>query len=250
MNRKHNVLHVPPGQSVDARMPVPEVYEQEYNFWPWGNVLNEATKIVVRHARQSSCILDYMCGTGFLLDKILSIRNDLSVLGCDIHKPYVNYARVTYPTTKIACADARFYKCKQSICPDFIICTGGLHHLNRGDQPCFIEKVSDELRQGDFFLLGEEVIRDYRSETERKSAVWEMFSELMRFLARKKPPTEVIQAATDMFVNDWCERGEYKTTHKSLEQMLRPSFEIIFAKQIWPQKNCAFGDWLFLCQRR
>ena len=229
-------------------MPSPEVYEQEYDFWPWGKVLAEATKVAVRHAERSSFILDYMCGTGLLLTKILSKRSDLSALGCDISKPYINYARTTYAAAKFACADARSYRPERH--PDFVICTAGLHHLSRVDQPRFIEKVSDELRPGGLFLLGEEVIRDYRSESDRKRAVLEMFSELMNFLGRRKPPASVVQAATDMLSNDWCERGEYKTTCKELERMLRPSFEIISAQQIWPGNIDAFGDWLFLCRKR
>lgn len=248
MNRKLK-SNLPQGrQKAGARMPGPDVYEQEYDYWPWGKLLKEATRLVAENAPPSSFIVDYMCGTGFLLRKILSKRNDLSAIGCDIRKSYVDYARTTYPAAQFVRADARTYKPQRR--PDFVICTAGLHHLDRRDQPRFIAKVADELPLGGFLLLGEEVIRDYRSESERKRATLELFSELMRFLDGKKTPEAVVQAAADMLVNDWCARGEYKTSRIALERMLRPFFKVISARQIWPPHRREFGDWLFLCQKR
>ena len=51
-----------------------------------------------------------------------------------------------------------------------------------------------------------------------------------------------------MLVNEWCERGEYKTSGMRLEAMLSRHFSILSARQVWPAEPAGFGDWLFLCQ--
>jgi 2-polyprenyl-3-methyl-5-hydroxy-6-metoxy-1,4-benzoquinol methylase len=67
-----------------ATMPDPELYEQEFDYWPWGNLLQQITEWTVANAPTATSILDYMCGTGYLLNSISALRKDLSVTGCDI----------------------------------------------------------------------------------------------------------------------------------------------------------------------
>ncbi len=244
VQRRGNVRRTP---VLEAKMPGPEVYEQEYVFWPWGHLLEEACQWVATHASPSAHIVDYMCGTGFLLSEIISKRRDLSGLGCDISKAFMDYAQTKYPSVTFVTGDARALDPTDR--PDIVLCTAGLHHLKRDDQPRFIKKVSRELPRSGYFLVGEELIGSYRSESERKRAVLEMFSGLMRYLDRMKTPEAVVEAAADMLVNEWCGRGEYKTSRLELEKMLGGHFKIVAARKIWPKRRVQFGDWLFVCQR-
>jgi cyclopropane fatty-acyl-phospholipid synthase-like methyltransferase len=229
-------------------MPKPETYEKEYQYWPWGRLLAEAVESVAAHAPPSAFIVDFMCGTGFLLSKVVSKRRDISAVGCDNSKAYLDYAQRMYPNVTFVRDDARSYEPPQRI--DLVICTAGVHHLRREDQPAFIEKISRELPGDGYFILGEEVIGAYRNELERKQMLLEMFTELMCFLNKLDAPEEVVEAAADMLVNEWCARGEYKTSRSELEIMLDPYFRIIAARQIWPEKTSEFGDWLFVCQKK
>jgi hypothetical protein len=231
-----------------AKMPSPETYEQEYVYWPWGRVLAEAVEIVVARTPPSGLVVDYMCGTGFLLSKVVSKRQDLSALGCDINEQYIDYARRVYPEVNFVVDDARTYEPARR--PDLLVCTAGVHHLARSDQPAFIAKVSRELPSGGCLVLGEELIGDYIDEPQRKRRVLEMFGELMFFLEKTRAPEDVVEAAADMFVNEWCARGEFKTSRAELEGMLDPYFRIVSARQIWPRKASGFGDWLFVCQKK
>ena len=231
-----------------ARMPSAQVYEQEYVYWPWGKVLSEAAAIVEACCVEPALVIDYMCGTGFLLNEIVSKRPEISALGCDISRPYMDYARRRYPGVRFVRHDALEYE--PARCPDFITCTAGLHHLPRKDQPMFVEKVASELPSGGYFLVGEEIIGEYSDEKQRRRALLEMVWELMEFLETTGAPEAVVQAAADMLVNEWCERGEYKTSGMRLEAMLSRHFSILSARQVWPAEPAGFGDWLFLCQKK
>lgn len=231
-----------------ARMPKPEVYESEYDHWPWGKLLNLAADWIEAHAPKSALVVDYMCGTGFLLNEIVKRRPDITAVGCDIHPPFVRYAKLKYHGVEFVEDDALDYQPERS--PDLIICTAGIHHLERKDQPGFIQKVSRELAQDGLLLVGEELISPYECEEGRKRTVIEMFTALMAYIDETRPPEAVVQAVADVMVNDWCERGEYKTSRSGLEDLLAPHFDILSARQIWPEQPTAFGDWLFVCRKR
>ena len=231
-----------------AVMPPPHVYEREYSFWPWGKLLTVAVDLICTNALQGGVLVDYMCGTGFLLNEIASRRPDLFVIGCDNNQVYVEYGRCKYPNIRIVEADARSFDPPRKA--NFAVCTAGLHHLSLKDQPMFLTKVKRDLGDNAFFLVGEEFIRDHEDENSRKKAVLELFSELMSYLEQTKAPLEVVEAAADTFVNDWCERGEYKISKRKLETMLAEEFEIVTADPIWADNNGELGDWLLLCKPR
>jgi SAM-dependent methyltransferase len=229
-------------------MPAPEVFEAEYIHWPWGKVLAAAVNWVEATVPKSGFVVDYMCGTGFLLSEIAKRRRDITALGCDIHAPYVKYGQDRYASIELVEDDALVFHPPAP--PDLIICTAGIHHLARDDQPRFISKVSRELAEDGLFLVGEEVISSYADEEGRRGAILEMFRTLMAHIGRTRPRHEVVQAAADVMVNDWCERGEYKTSKSGLEELLTVNFNILSARHIWPEDCAGFGDWLLACRKR
>lgn len=235
-------------KSSQAKMPRPNVYEAEYDHWPWGKLLAVAADWVKTHVSKAGFVIDYMCGTGFLLNEIHKRRPDIVTVGCDICPSYIRYAKQKYPGVDFIESDALDYKPERS--PNLIICTAGVHHLERRDQGQFIKKVSRELSPGGLLLIGEELIAPYARDEDRKRAVLEMFSALMAYIDKTVPPDDVVQAAADVMVNDWCERGEYKTSKPGLEILLNPYFTIVSAHQIWPEEDTTFGDWLFLCRKK
>jgi hypothetical protein len=234
-------------QEPQAKLPEPDVYEQEYVYWPWGLLLGEAADVVAARAPTGALIVDYMCGTGFLLSRVLSKRPDLSALGCDITESYVEYGQEMYPEVELVAGDARVYEPVQR--PGLVVCTAGLHHLARADQPAFVEKVHRQLPSKGYFIIGEELIGAYEDEAGRRGAIVQMFAALMGFIKQSDAPEQVVEAAADMLVNDWCERGEYKSSKAEIEKMLKPYFRVVSARRVWPKRSSGFGDWLFVCQK-
>jgi SAM-dependent methyltransferase len=231
-----------------AKLPLPDFYEREYTYWPWGTLLARVAVLVAIHAPQGSHIVDYMCGTGFLLNLIHTRRPDLTLEGCDINPSYVEFAQQHYPAANFVLADARDFK--PSMPPALVLCTAGLHHLSRSEQPRFLAKIARELPSGACLLLGEELIESYKGEAERRRAVINMCTALLRYIVDRDAPLEVLESATDVLCNDLPERGEYKISRGDLEALLCTHFRIENFEHIWPDEPVPFGDVLLLCRNQ
>ncbi|MDO8544479.1 MAG: class I SAM-dependent methyltransferase [Opitutaceae bacterium] len=229
-------------------MPTPEIYEEEYRYWPWGKALNLAAKWAVRFAPSGGVVLDYMCGTGYLLHQIARKRNDLRLVGCSLTASYVRYGRQKYPELELTYRNALRYKPRRM--PDLVLCTAGLHHLSPNEQPRFVRKIAKEMAPNRWLILGDEVIRPYTTETQRRSAVIDLAMALIRHLVAQRSPPEVIQAALDVLQNDLFQAGEYKTSLANVKRLLAPYFVVRRVVRTWPNRPAPFGDYLLLCQRR
>ena len=231
-----------------ASLPAPEIYEKEYEYWPWGTLLRYAAQWVAAHAPNNAVVLDYMCGTGYLLNEIAADRPDLCFYGCSITPAFIAYANRRYPHLHIIREDALCYRPPQR--PDIVLCTAGLHHLPLDLQPTFIRKVASELPTGRYFLLGEELIREHSDKTSRALAALEMSNALIACSLQLGAPRPVIEAAFQMLHNDVFLDGEYKRARSQVLAMLEPYFEIEHLEQTWPKDSDAYGDFLFICKRR
>ncbi|MEW8552639.1 MAG: class I SAM-dependent methyltransferase [Candidatus Thiodiazotropha sp.] len=231
-----------------SSLPSPEVYELEYDFWPWGVLLQRVKDWVVEQAPRQATVLDYMCGTGYLLSKIANSRPDLNCQGCDITFDFVAYANRCYPKLAIINEDALRYRPTNS--PKVVLCTAGLHHLPFSQQPLFVKKVARELSNGDRFLLGEELVREHHNEKSRALAALELGSALIAHSLESEAPVNVTEAAFQVLRNDVFLNGEYKHSRSQILTLLEPYFEVERIEQTWPDDIDAFGDFLFVCKRR
>jgi 2-polyprenyl-3-methyl-5-hydroxy-6-metoxy-1,4-benzoquinol methylase len=228
-------------------MPEPSLYEKEYSYWPWGKLMQFVADWIAAKTRRSAMIMDYMCGTGFLLNQISLRRPDLRLEGCSLDEDYIDYANLKYPTLNITFRDAMEYSPSQT--PDVVICTAGLHHLETSAQSLFIEKLALELRPGGVLVIGEELIAPYSSEQERQVAVLHLGTSIIRHLIDTSAPMDMMQTALDVLAND-IEGLEYKTDSLRLRALLAPSFEVKASYSIWPEPARDWGDYVFLCERK
>jgi SAM-dependent methyltransferase len=238
-----STIATPPSR---AKLPPPDVYEQEYRYWPWGEVLRQVTEWVVREAPPHAHVLDYMCGTGFLLNEIRRARPDLMVGGCDIDDRYVTYGNDRY-SAAIDAGDALDYR--PGAMPQLVLCTAGLHHITPAEQRAFVRKVAGELPPGGTFLIAEEVLSDFTSEAGRRRAVIQLSGELILFALDQGAPEAVIEAATDVMVNDLLLRGEYKQSLFQWRELLSPWFALQEERFVWPAPHATFGDVMIICRR-
>ncbi len=230
------------------RMPGPEIYEQEYQFWPWGRVIKLAASWIKCNAPQSSHVIDYMCGTGYLLNEIHRVRPDLKLTGCSLMPTYIKYARTNYPNINVLMRDAMEYI--PSMQPGIIICMAGIHHLVWKRQPQFIEKVASELPMKGYFVVGEETIAVHRTLKGRKYGALQLGMQRLYHLIKVGATKQVVEAAIDVLGNDLLIRGEYKTSLRQLVKVLQSFFTIKSIKRIWPSGSGSWGDFLLICQKK
>ena len=235
-------------KSVTNNLPPAKIYEKEYSYWPWGKLIRKVQSWVIDNAPNSAYIIDYMCGTGYLLNEIVSIRKDLAVEGCSITSDYVEFAGKKYPNITVLLSDVMEFKPRAQ--PTIIIATGGLHHLYWNKQVKFIEKVASELNSGNYFLLGEEAIRDHEDKKSRQLAVLELSFNLLQEVVSSSAPEEVIEAAANLLKIDLFERGEYKNSLHNLCCMLKSKFVIERIEKVWPNYKGQFGDYLIIARKK
>jgi SAM-dependent methyltransferase len=228
-----------------ARMPPPDIYEAEIEAWPWSTLIRHAAAMLTKRLHNKATLIDYMCGTGQLLNLLPSAIRKRSV-GVDSNLSYVRYGRNNYQLNLVV-SDALRYKPQQRV--DAISCTAGIHHLPRKQQLDFLEKMHDELNDDGILLIGEELLPAFRNERERRRAAIKLFSSIMDPVLEKHPKHDVILASLSVLENDLLERGEWKLSIDSLRRMLSPRFEVVIEKRIWPNKPASYGDWLFLCKK-
>jgi len=214
---------------------------------PWGILIERVIKWVAEHAPKNAVVLDYMCGTGYLLNQIATLRSDLILYGCSLDANYIAYANTKYPTLDITCQDAFCYQPSKD--PDIIICTAGLHHISIDKQPLFLEKIALELPKSAYLLLGEILIREHTNEKSRALAALDLGTALVNHCLCIEAPERVTQAAFQVLYNDVFLTDEYKRSYTQIMTMLQNHFVVERTEQTWPLDTKAFGDFLFFCKR-
>ncbi len=253
-DRSQGVPSAPPGDEY----PVPEaggitgqnpaVYEGEYVYWPWARVVDGAIGWITANAPQEATIVDYMCGTGYLLHELRAARPDLRCSGCDLDPAFIAYGRDHYPDVDLAAGSALEYEPPAPA--DVIVCTGGLHHLPRGSRARFLAKCGHELAPAGAILVGEEVIAEYDDTASRRSAVLQLYSAILSYVIGADAPPQVLSSAVTAMGKEFIEDGTSKDSLAGLIRLLEGSLAIEAFDRTWPDGSCQFGDYLAVCRRR
>lgn len=228
--------------------PSPEVYEQEYEHLPWGKLVRRAAECVCELAPERGVVLDYMCGTGFLLNEVAQRRTDLDLCGCTLAQTFIDYGKNKYRTVKLEHADAMSYRPTEEVA--VVVCTGGLHHLREDKQPAFVHKVANELAADGWFVLGEVLLGDYRDNRERALAAVELGTAVFEYAVKTGAPDSVTNCALELLRNDIFRDGEYKRCRRDITAMLDDWFIVDAIEQTWPNSGERYGEFLFRCRRR
>lgn len=231
-----------------AELPPPAVYDEEIKCWPWQRLLTCCAEIISSHAPKDGTALDYMCGTGRMLNEVRGLRGDLTLVGCDISRPYVSYARRKGGGIRYVASDAVTWRGELE--PDIITATAGLHHLPWAKQSRFVEKVARELRPGGLFIIGEEALPRHDDGFTREKSVVELYSAIIPEVLANTPSRDVVRATLEVFANDLLVRGEFKRDLVGWKKMLAPRFKVVETIRIWPARESGFGDYLIVAQRR
>lgn len=224
----------------------PAVYEGEYVYWPWARLVRATEQALEVRAPQGGVVLDYMCGTGFLMDRLRRKRRDLTVLGCDLDREFIAYGRDHYPGLEL-CVESVF-DFEPAAQPAVIVCTGGLHHLPRARRNEFLAKCSRELMSGGLLLIGEEVIADHHGDASRRLAVLELYYAILSQIIQADAPADVVESAVAAMRKELIEEGTSKETARQLRAALTRHFVVEAFDQTWPDAVSEHGDYLAVCR--
>ncbi len=229
-------------------MPAPDIYEEEYKYLPWGRLIDWVVDWVAECVGADSGVLDYMCGTGYLLRQLRHVRPLLRLAGCDLSAAYIEYGAGRCSDALFAACDAFEYA--PPFQPDIVTCTAGIHHLPFHDQAVFLDKLADELRPDGYLILGEILVRDDSRPEMRQRSVIELGAAVLQYAVGQSAPAGVLGAGMQVMENDLLLRGEYKRSLASLSEIVGQRFHVREVVHTWPTGESAseeFGDFVFVC---
>lgn len=229
-------------------LPSPDVYELEYRFWPWGLIIKLVEDWVVDQAPRCGVIVDYMCGSGSLLNGIARRRPDLHLYGNTFNMDWVTYGRNHYPGINIKYSHSLEFQPPDKA--DIAVVTGAIHHLKPSEQPQFVARVKEQINHNGFFIVGEEVIPEYSDNDERRSGVLRLGNALLTFAIKQQAPDLVLEAAIDLLKRDLFRSEEYKIPLRDLKAMLEIGFNIERCDAVWPLPETDFGDYFLVCRSK
>lgn len=227
-------------------LPDSAVYEQELRYWPYIASLNKVLEYINNNAPKNGSLIDVMCGTGYLLDKISAQRKDLTLQGVDIDTRYIPYAQATYPHIDFALGDVLVWNPKEAY--DVVICTGSLHHIPYGKQEDAVERMTNAVKHGGFAIISDCFVDDYANETERKVAAAKLGYEYLRETIQNGAPQSVIEPTIEILWNDVVMK-EFKTSTKKRLPLYEKHFRHVETLKTWPTFASEYGDYVSICRK-
>ena len=226
-------------------LPKSEVYEQEFEFMPWGILIDKILATIQNEAPKNGSVLDLMCGPGYLLGEIAKRRPDLNLEGADISDEFIQHAKRKYPDISFQVADVLSWSPSKKY--DVILCTGGIHHLPYDRQVPFLETIPTLLNSNGFAVFADPYVNDFSNELERKQSAAKLGYEYMIATMKNGAPDVIIKATVDILYNDVM-GFEYKTSLKKLEPVFRRLFSNVEINKTWPESKSEYGDYIIVCR--
>ncbi len=232
--------------NIDERMPAdPEVYERELPTIPYIKSLEFVANHVIENAPEGGKVLDLMTGTGYLLNRIQSRRNDLLCLGVDLDQRYVEFGATKYPLINFEQGDVLSWGPDREF--DVVLCTGAIHHLPYEAQEGFVGRIPGMMKPNGFAVLSDCHIDDYSSEVERKLAAAKLGHEYLAEAIRKGADDDVVRATVAILEND-VSMKEFKTSVEKRRVAYEKHFFVEGVHKTWPGNNDeGYGDYVFVC---
>lgn len=227
-------------------LPESEVYEQEFEFMPWGILIDKILGIIQKKAAKGGEVLDLMCGPGYLLGEIAKRRSDLILEGVDISSEFIRHAKQKYPKISFQVADVLAWNPTKKY--DLILCTGGIHHLPYDKQALFLGKIPEFLNSTGFAIFADPYVDDFSNESERKEAAAKLGYEYITATMKNGATDEIIKATIDILYNDVM-GFEYKTSLKKIGPVFKKLFPKVEINKTWPKSKSEYGDYYIVCMK-
>lgn len=231
--------------------PLPDsaTYTLENAYMPWGRLIREICGTIAAECRQSSTVLDLMCGPGYLLNEIAKQRPDLHLTGVDIDTRYICYATGQNRSIQFIASDVTSWHTLDTY--DVIVCTGGMHHLEFNQHRLLLERIAGLLRPKGTAYLADPYIRESCNEIGRRLAAHELGTNLLRTVIENNAPDSIVNATIGILGNDVLGDGEYKTTVPRIREMAETIFSSVAVTKTWPTDDpdtASYGDYYFTLQ--
>ncbi len=228
-------------------LPDPETYIEEMKYFPWGKTIDRVVEIL-RELPLRGCVLDLMCGPGFLLNRIGGARPDLKKTGVDINTTYLEFAKSQDSKGNYKSIDVRKLVGKLSY--DAVVCTAGVHHLPYEDQEPFLRRIPRFMKDEGICVIADTCIFDYTDEKSRQFKAIDLGLDYINSAINMDAPKRIIETALNTMHNDVM-GYEYKTSYTNLKKMLDDVFPNVSVEYMWIKHRVMGdrGEYVFICKK-
>ncbi len=227
--------------------PSATTYELFYINTPWGELINEVVEFCNDNICHNAKVIDLMCGPGYLLGKLSNSRNDLYLVGMDINQDYIIHAKNKYQNINFINDDVINWHPEEIY--DVIICTGGLHHLNKCEQIALLHKIQSAVNENGFVLFADPCIDNYSGELQRKLSVAWLGYNYLSYTIGHNGNDEIIRAVLNILYTDVFDL-EHKMFIDDYDKLLSTKFSKRRVVKTWPKLKSEYGDYWVVCKNK
>lgn len=150
-------------------------------------------------------IIDVGCGPGRLTHKIGKLGPEYFIYGLDISDSFIEFAKKNNPYGNQVCFLREDFANPptNSFVPsaEIIMMQGVMHHVHGDDRAKFLQRSFKLLKPDGILIIGDEFIKDYNSETERKLNVCKFYLHIIDE-ARKGGFNELAEEEAKNLIDD------------------------------------------------
>jgi len=235
------------------KMPMPKasVYDREYDYLPWGDLMQKVLNLIIEHAPPNGLVADLMCGPGWLISNLADKREDLTIHGVDINHEYVRYAnqRLKDKGGNVFVLRDDIHKWIPCRRYDVVVCTGGLHYLKISGQSNLVNKIAQKIVISEgLVIFADPAISAYQDEKTRRKRVTELGAAYICEAIDRNAPKDVLEATVDILKTDLL-GFKFKRKLFAMKDMYEHHFGSVEAIKVWPEYKTACGDYIFVCQK-
>ena len=220
------------------------MYEKGLLYWPYKTSLQVVLDKINEFAPKKGCLLDIMCGPGYLLGQIADKFPNLELTGVDIDQRYIQYGHQTYPKAYFEEGDVLTWQPSKKF--EVVICTGSIHHVPYEEQEDAIANISSMVTPGGVAIISDCYIDDYSNEMERKLAAAKLGYEYLCETIQNGAPDDVVSWTADILWNDVLKK-EYKSSLAKRLSILKKYFHKVETIRAWPTQEESYGDYVHIC---
>lgn len=215
------------GKTISADTYIRILKEHPYISQSDQKIINLVDSVAKKH-ESNLLVYDIGCGPGRLTLDIARL-NYTQVIGWDLSEDFITYAEASRPR-KIHTYEFRLQDCTRPwqewegpVVPvDVIVMQGVLHHIHGKERAVLIQNCFELLKQGGTIIIGDEFVRNYSDETDRKISVFCFYLHIINE-ALKGGFVDLAEEEAKNLVDDVFSDTKYAGLHN------KHVFEVIFS---------------------
>ena len=235
----------------------PEIYDEYMSTQMEERNFEEVFRRVRKAAGEKTRILDLCCGTGIFLRKWLSRLENVSYVGVDINRPFLEFAIKNSKGMKncrFVKGDAVEVRLNEEF--DRVLATSAYHHIPDEKKVDFLRNVARHLKRSGVGVIYEKLVAPFNDAVSRVISGTSFYFERILNVMREQELSEMQLFAlfNELYLTS-VRKEEYKVTFERLMNELQEAGLVVLDEvKLWPAddrfQNPKVGDFAVTFRKR